>query len=104
MSRSLLLPGLLIFVAVLPRASAQVVTRISQAVTCTRCTIAVSTIATLGNDDGFGSFAAPRNAVRVDQRGRYWVIGGPDPPVLFDERGRSSGPLAERGKVLANSM
>ncbi len=80
--------------------------------TCPRCAIAVRTLAELGPDTGPGSLTGPPNAVRVDARGRYWVLTYPDPPRVFGDDGRfirlaggrGGGPGEFAGPVDATSL
>jgi hypothetical protein len=48
--------------------------RVPDEPSCTTCVVAVRTLVTLGTGDGAGSLTGPPNAVRMDARGRYWVL------------------------------
>lgn len=58
-------------------ASAQGVATVSipDGVTCETCRITLTPLVALGDEDGPGSFTMPPASVRVDGRGRYWVVG-----------------------------
>lgn len=67
---------------------AQPSTRIPDAPECARCAITTRTLVTLGVSDGNGAIDVGIHAVRVDSRGRYWVMSGDGtPPLVFDAGG-----------------
>lgn len=75
--------------------------RIPDAVTCTTCRITTTPVATLGADDGPGSFTMPPAQVSRDSQGRFWVLGGNDDaagPVVFGPDGRLIGAVGRRGE------
>jgi hypothetical protein len=77
------------------------VVRIPDAVTCAACSIAITTVATLGQLDGPGSFTMPPSNVRMDSRGRFWVIGGHDDaagPAVFGPDGRFIAAVGRKGQ------
>ena len=59
--------------------------------TCGTCRITVTTVATLGDTDGPGALAGVPIGIRVDGRGRFWLVGGaitPGGPTVYDPGGR----------------
>ncbi|HLA88819.1 MAG TPA: hypothetical protein VJL28_00125 [Gemmatimonadaceae bacterium] len=55
---------------------------------CARCTVTARTIAELGDRDGPGSIDYLPFALRVDSRGRFWVMNHDELPKVFDSTGR----------------
>jgi hypothetical protein len=77
------------------------VVRIPDGVTCAACRITITPIATLGRDDGPGSFTIPPSIVRLDSRGRFWVVGGDEAaagPAVFGPDGRFIAAVGRRGQ------
>lgn len=75
--------------------------RVPDAVTCPACRITSTPVATLGTDDGPGSFTMPPANVRRDARGRFWVHGGHDDaagPAVFGPDGRFLAVVGRRGQ------
>ena len=64
------------------------VIRITDDLSCGRCTITSRTIVTMGAEAGAGALNFSPALVRDDGRGRYWVRVGVDPPRVFDSGGR----------------
>lgn len=61
---------------------------VTDALSCPQCTIVVRPLLTLGTTDGPGSISVGLRGVRVDSHGRYWVLAGDEPPIVFDTAGR----------------
>jgi len=84
--------------------------------TCSKCTISVRNLVTLGTDDGVGSLNGKPMSVNVDSKGRYWVFQELEPPTTFHSNGmvdrvvgrKGSGPgefqSANNGLAIGDSM
>jgi hypothetical protein len=74
---------------------------IPDAVACVTCRISVSTVVTLGSDDGAGAIHSTPLDVSVDGRNRYWVVPIADQsalPIVFDAQGGVIRTIGRRGK------
>jgi hypothetical protein len=70
--------------------------RIGDAVSCVACTIEFRPVANLALPDS-GADGRP-SAVRIDSRGRYWLLRQDDVPAVFTPGGRFLQLLGRRGK------
>ena len=70
---------------------------IPDAVSCTKCNIVTRPVATLGTADGPGSLSGGLPTVRVDGRGRYWVIQEGELPFVYDANGRFLQAVGHKG-------
>jgi hypothetical protein len=61
---------------------------VTDAPSCPSCSIASQALHVLGTSDGPGSISPGIRVVRVDTHGRYWVVSGDEPPLVFDSTGR----------------
>jgi hypothetical protein len=69
-------------------AAAQVQTAlVPDALGCTRCSIAMRLLVTLGTEQGPGSIITVPNGMAVDGRGRYWVTQESELPFVYDRSG-----------------
>ncbi len=78
-----------------PALLAQIV--VAEPPSCPNCSIAFESIALLGTTDGGGSLAGIPWTVRVDGRGRYWVIDSDEPPKVFTPDGFFLADVGRRG-------
>jgi hypothetical protein len=70
---------------------------VPDAPTCASCTIATRRLVTLGTAEGPGSISSMIQNLGVDGRGRYWVLVGEHPPLVFDAGGRFVATVGRRG-------
>lgn len=54
---------------------------------CGKCRVSFIKLVTLGTADGPASIPLGIHAVQLDAAGRYWVLAGEDPPLVFDSTG-----------------
>lgn len=54
---------------------------------CATCAVRMRQLVTLGTVDGPASIPVGIHSVSVDAAGRYWVLSGEDPPLVFDSVG-----------------
>ena len=71
---------------------------VTDALSCPKCSIASRTLHVLGTSDGPGSISPGIRVVRVDAHGRYWVVSGDDPPLVFDSIGGCLRPAGRSGR------
>ena len=74
---------------------------IPDAVACSACRITVTTVVTLGTDDGPGAINTRPLGVDVDGRGRYWVVplaDGSAVPIVFASGGQLARVAGRRGE------
>lgn len=64
---------------------------------CSRCTISMQKLVTLGTNDGVGSLIGKPMSVNVDSRGRYWVFQELEPPTVFHSDGRVDRVIGRKG-------
>lgn len=81
-------------------ALAQIVRRVvvTDRSSCANCTIEIDSIATLGDTDGAGSLSGRPATVRVDALGRFWVLDGRQPPMVFRPDGSFLQRVGTRGQ------
>ncbi|MCC6318779.1 MAG: hypothetical protein IT361_13945 [Gemmatimonadaceae bacterium] len=77
-------------------ASAQSERHIGDQRACPRCEVTVRGEHVLTGSRGV-DIPAGIQAVRVDQRGRFWVLAGDEPPLMFDSAGRLLGRVGRKG-------
>lgn len=66
--------------------------------TCVRCTITSRLLTTLVRNSGEGSIDRHPNTVRVDSRGRYWVLISNEVPRVFDSTGQFLKTVGTKGR------
>jgi hypothetical protein len=83
-----------------PELTAQVVRdqSIADMQSCDSCTIRLRRILSLGDASGPGLIAGGIHGVAVDGQGRYWVLSGEDPPLVFDSLGAVIGAVGRTGR------
>jgi hypothetical protein len=98
-----LLTGAALFAAHLPAQTTQNF-RVADSVSCSKCKIVLSTIATAGQ---------PRDSIRlrgrpaiatIDGLGRYWIVEGINPPLLFDRAGKFLQQIGQKGRKLGEFL
>jgi hypothetical protein len=55
---------------------------------CATCRIVARRVTTLGSADSVGYIRSGIHTVTVDSHGRFWVLSGEGPPVVFDSSGK----------------
>lgn len=71
---------------------------VRDALACRQCSIVTRTVATLGTADSLGFIPSAIHTVAVDNRGRYWVLAGDEPPLVFDSTGRFEAKAGRTGR------
>jgi hypothetical protein len=72
-------------------------TRVPDEPTCARCVIAIGSATTLQASEDGGTILQPPSAVRRDGSGRYWVLAGGGPPIVYDSGGSFVGLAGRAG-------
>lgn len=71
---------------------------VRDAASCAACTVVVRRVARLGTDDGPGLISSNVLGITVDSQGRYWVLSGNEPPLVFDSTGKFRAIVGRRGQ------
>lgn len=86
-----LAPLFAVLVAALPSVSALAQNAqpeiLPDAVSCSTCIIVARKVNTLGTADSIGYIRSGIHGVAVDGLGRFWVLSGEGPPLVFDSTG-----------------
>lgn len=91
----LLVGACVLAVPLVPALPAQEV--VVDAVQCETCRVTQRVEVSLGEIDGPGSLSGMPADVTLDAQGRFWVLFGLEPPVVFEGRGEAIGSVGRMG-------
>lgn len=87
MIRALVRAAAIVLLAIPFRSGASAQVQIPDRPLCSQCSIEMELEVSLGDHDDGASLTGPPSTVRLDSSGRFWVLDGAEPPLVFDSAG-----------------
>jgi hypothetical protein len=78
--------------------------RVPDSPSCSKCKIVQTTLATVGQPTDSIRLRGRPAIATIDGRGRYWIVEGINPPLLFDHSGKFLQQVGQKGRKLGEFL